>query len=66
MTGTLDDGQLEIPLSDLKLADRTFTFRFYINGKPYVFEGKVDGKRLEGKFSGEEANGKLRCLKPTT
>ena len=45
----------------VKLAGTVFSFRFYINAKPYAFEGKIDGGRLEGKYNGAEAAGTLRC-----
>jgi hypothetical protein len=63
LAGTLTDGDVELPLSQMKLDGNAFTFRFYINGKPYTFEGQVDGRKLEGKFSGEEASGKLLCTR---
>ncbi len=61
LAGSLTDGEVNVPLSEIKLDGGTFTFRFYVNEKPYAFEGKVDGKRIEGKYIGEEASGKLRC-----
>lgn len=64
LTGSLMDGSVEIPLSRIKLDSTVFTFGFLINDKPYSFEGKVDQKTLEGKYSGPEANGTLRCAKP--
>jgi hypothetical protein len=64
LAGSLTDGEVNVPLSEMKLEGGTFTFRFYINEKPYAFEGKVDGGKLEGKYSGEEASGKLRCERP--
>jgi len=57
------DGQANIPISEAQLKGIAFTFRFYINEKPYSFEGKVEGKKLDGKYSGEEASGRLRCAK---
>lgn len=63
LTGSLTDGEAELALSEMKLGDGVLTFRFDLNGKPYAFEGKVESKRLEGKYSGEEAKGKLRCEK---
>ncbi len=66
LAGSLTDGEADIPLSEMKLGGGTFTFRFYVNGKPYAFEGRVEGRRLEGKYSGEEASGKLRCTRPAS
>ncbi len=66
LAGSLTDGEADIPLSEMKLDGGTFTFRFHINGKPYAFEGRVEGKRLHGKYSGEEASGKLRCTRPAS
>jgi hypothetical protein len=66
LAGSFTDGEAEIPLSEIKSSDGLVTFRFYVNGKPYAFEGKIDGKRLEGKYSGEEASGKLGCTKPSS
>jgi hypothetical protein len=61
-TGPIDDrwGR-EIALSEMKLDGGELAFKFYINEKPYEFAGKVGGAKLEGKYSGEEANGKLQC-----
>ncbi len=66
LAGLLTDGSAEIPLSQIKLDNGSLTFHFDINGKPYAFEGKVDDRRLEGKYSGEEASGRLRCTRPTS
>ena len=63
LSGYLTDGSAEIPLSDLQSAKDKFDFRFFLNDKPYAFDGKIDGKNLEGAYSGEEAKGKLRCTK---
>jgi hypothetical protein len=66
LTGSLTDGSVEIPLSQIKLDGNAFTFGFQINDKPYAFQGKVDHKTLEGRYSGAEANGTLRCTKPVS
>jgi hypothetical protein len=66
LTELLTDGSVEIPLSQIRLDGKAFTFRFDINDKPYVFEGKIDHTQLEGKYSGAEANGTLRCAKPAS
>ena len=66
LAGTLTGGDAELPLSDMKLDGSSFTFRFYINNKPYGFEGQLDKGRLEGKYSGDEASGKLRCTRPAS
>ena len=62
--GVLTDGDVKIPLSQIKLDQNVFTFRFDINEKPYDFSGKLNGTTLEGKYSGDEASGTLRCVKP--
>jgi len=61
LIGSLTDGEADVQLSKVRLAGTVFSFRFYINAKPYTFEGKIDGARLEGKYSGAEAAGTLRC-----
>jgi hypothetical protein len=61
LTGFLTDGQIELPLVEVKAGGGRFTFGFEINGKPYRFEGKVEGRKLEGRYSGEEAAGRLQC-----
>jgi hypothetical protein len=66
LSGVLTDGAVEVALSQMKLDGAAFSFRFYVNNKPYTFEGTLDGKKLEGKYSGEEASGKLRCTKPAS
>jgi hypothetical protein len=66
LTGFLTDGSVDLPLSQIKLDGDALTFRFYINDKPYAFEGKVDHNKLEGKYSGAEASGTLRCTKPVS
>ena len=62
--GSLTDGEVQILLSEVKLDATAFTFRFYINEKPYRFDGTIDGRKLEGKYGGPEASGKLKCEKP--
>jgi len=61
--GILSDGEVQLELSEIKFDAGVLTFRFYVNQKPYGFEGKVDGKTLEGRYKGDEASGKLRCRK---
>ena len=61
LTGSLTDGEADVQLSKIKLAGSVLSFRFYINAKPYLFEGTIRGTRLEGKYSGPEAAGTLRC-----
>jgi hypothetical protein len=61
LSSTLTDGDAEILLSNVKLQGSVLTFGSDINGKRYAFDGKVEGTRLEGKYAGEEARGKLRC-----
>jgi hypothetical protein len=60
--GILSDGQVDLPLLDLK-NEAAFTFRIEINGQSYKFDGKLDGAKIEGKYNGPEANGTLRCAK---
>jgi len=48
----------------VRLDGSILSFQFHINDKPYKFQGKVDGKSLEGSYRGEEASGKLRCATP--
>jgi hypothetical protein len=64
LAGKLTDGEVEIPLADVKHEGAALTFKFYVNGKPYTFEGKTEAKDLVGKYAGEEARGTLRCQKP--
>jgi hypothetical protein len=64
LAGKLTDGEVEIPLVEVKREGGNLTFKFFVNGKPYTFEGKTEGKDLVGKYAGEEARGTLRCQKP--
>jgi hypothetical protein len=64
LAGKLTDGEVNVPLSDVKVDGSGLTFQFFINGKPYRFDGKIDAKEIVGKYSGEEASGTLRCQKP--
>jgi len=64
LAGALTDGDVSIPLSQVKRDGGTLTFRFDVNAKPYDFTGKIDGPKLEGNYAGEEATGKLQCAKP--
>ncbi|HEY2014729.1 MAG TPA: hypothetical protein VGH38_14575 [Bryobacteraceae bacterium] len=66
LTGVLTDGTVEVPLSQMKLEGSAFKFSFDINGEPYSFNGKLAAGKLEGKYSGEEANGKLQCTRPVS
>jgi hypothetical protein len=64
LTGSLTDGEVQVPLSRIELDGTALTFRFYVNERPYTFEGTIDGITLEGKHNGAEASGKLTCAKP--
>ena len=66
LTGYLTDEDVQIPISDVRLEDKNFSFQFQVNAKPYTFRGKVNGKSLEGTYRGEEASGTLRCERPAT
>lgn len=66
LAGSISDGEIELPLSDVKLDGRALHFRFFINGKPYAYEGTLDGRKLEGKYTGEEAGGSLLCERPSS
>jgi hypothetical protein len=66
LDGSLSDGSAEIQLSEMKLTGTSFRFQFDISGKPYQFEGKADDRKVEGKYSGEEASGQLRCVRPAS
>lgn len=63
LNGSLKDGEVEVALSEIKADGNNLSFRFYINGKPYTFEGKARDRALDGKYAGEEASGTLRCEK---
>ncbi len=62
--GTLTNGEIDLPISDAKLEGTSFKFRFSIEANTFVFEGKVDGAKLEGSYSGEAASGRTKCVKP--
>jgi hypothetical protein len=64
LTGRLTDGEVEIPLADVKHEGANLTFKFYVNAKPYSFDGKAAPKEITGKYTGEEARGTLSCRKP--
>jgi hypothetical protein len=64
LAGKLTDGEVEIALSEVKVDGTGLTFQFFVNGKPYRFDGKIADKELVGKYAGEEARGTLRCEKP--
>jgi hypothetical protein len=64
LAGKLTDGEIEIPLVDVKQDGSRLTFGFLVNGRPYTFEGKADATEIAGKYAGEEARGSLSCQKP--
>lgn len=64
LTGRLTDGEVEIPLTEVKHEGAALTFKFFVNGKPYTFDGKAAPKEITGKYAGEEAHGTLSCRKP--
>jgi hypothetical protein len=64
LTGKLTDGEVEIPLVEVKHESPALTFKFFVNGKPYTFDGKAALKEITGKYAGEEAHGTLSCHKP--
>jgi|SRR5579884_2208362 len=63
LTGTLTNGEVEIPVSDIKAKDTSVSFRFTMSDSSYQFTGKVQQRTLDGRYSGEE-RGALRCEKP--
>ncbi|HZU25227.1 MAG TPA: hypothetical protein VFA04_06875 [Bryobacteraceae bacterium] len=63
LTGTLTDGEVEIPVLNIKLKDTTLTFNFSLKDTPYEFKGTFQPGSFEGKYSGDES-GTLRCQKP--
>ena len=63
LSGLLTDDEVQIPLSEMKLGENDFSFRFEVNAKPYIFHGKITGSQLEGKYKGEEASGQLSCTR---
>lgn len=52
LAGSMTDGDVKIPLSEMKLDGGALTFKFYINEKPYGFVGIVGGAKLEGTTAG--------------
>jgi len=64
LAGFLTDGEVQIGLSGIQLKGADFAFQFSVNDKPYGFAGKLEGEKLEGRYKGDEASGKLRCTKP--
>jgi len=64
LTGKLTDGEVEIPLTEVKHEGATLSFKFFVNAKPYTFDGKAAAKEITGKYAGEEARGTLSCRKP--
>jgi hypothetical protein len=65
LTGTLANDEIKLPLIDPKADDTSITFKIMVNDLPYDVELKVDGDKLEGKYSGAEANGTIKGTRET-
>jgi hypothetical protein len=65
LTGTLTGDQGELPLIDPKADDTSITFKVVLNDVTYNVDLKVDGDKLEGKFTGGEASGTIKGTRET-
>jgi hypothetical protein len=65
LTGTLANDEITLPLVDPKADDTSITFKVVVNEVTYDVELKVDGDKLEGKYSGAEANGTIKGARET-
>jgi hypothetical protein len=65
LTGTLANDEIALPLIDPKADDSSITFKLMINDVTYDVDLKVDGDKLEGKYSGAEASGTIKGARET-
>ena len=65
LTGTLTGDQGALPLIDPKSDDSSITFKVVVNDVTYDVNLKVDGDKIEGKFSGGEATGTIKGTRET-
>jgi hypothetical protein len=65
LTGTLSGDQGTLPLIDPKADDTSITFKVTVNDQTYSVDLKIDGDKLEGKFTGEEASGTIKGTRET-
>src|SRR5947209_13103598 len=65
LTGTLTGDNGSLPLVDPKADDTSITFKVLVNDVPYDVDLKVDGDKLEGKYSGAEASGTIKGSRET-
>lgn len=61
VSGSLTDGVAVFPLIGAKRDGETFTFKISIDEKLYTTELKVEPEKLEGKYTGPDAAGTLKC-----
>lgn len=61
ITGTVSDGVAVFPLIDPRIHGENLIFKLNVDGNIYAVELKIDTGKLEGKYSGPEATGTLKC-----
>jgi hypothetical protein len=61
LSGSVTDGVAVFQLLEPKTDGDLFTFKLTIEGNLYAVELKISSGKLEGKYTGPEANGTLNC-----
>lgn len=59
----MDGGRRRDPLVTPRIDGNSFTFTILINGDPYSFELRIDGRKFSGKYGGKEASGIIEGAK---
>ncbi len=63
LTGTAGSDEGEMPISEAKMEDGTFSFKVFIESEPYQVRIKVMGPKFEGTWKGGGETGAIRGTK---
>ncbi|GEM_PF-3278750 len=64
-SGLLQIDAAELPLTDIKIDGKKFTFTISINDAAYLITTTIDGDTIQGSFKGPEAAGTLKGTRQT-
>ncbi len=63
LTGTAGSDEGEMPISEAKLENGTFSFKVFVNSEPYVVKIKVNGTKFQGTWEGGGETGSIKGAK---
>ncbi len=63
LTGTAGSDEGEMPISEPKLENDTFTFKVFVNSEPYQVKIKVNAGKFDGTWTGGGETGAIKGTK---